>query len=185
MLGGSIWAIHFMGLLALRISLPINYKPGITILLLAIAIVAAAAGMQIVRSGRSAGWRFILAGTVLGLGVAAMHYVSLAALLFPGTVGYRPGLWTLSVLIAIEAAIVALWLSMTFQARSQRVVAALVLAAAICGMHYTGMRSTEFLVDIRVGTPLGVAAGPLAARRKATSSADHAQRETSRPSWSA
>jgi NO-binding membrane sensor protein with MHYT domain len=161
-LGGSIWAMHFMGLLALEISLPINYDPGATILSLIIAIAAAATGLQLVRSGALSVWRFILAGTVVGFGVAAMHYVGMAALLFPGTAAYRPGLWTLSVLIAIAAAIVALWLSMTLQATWQRAVAALVMAAAICGMHYTGMQSTEFLVDVRVGTPAGIAAGPLA-----------------------
>jgi NO-binding membrane sensor protein with MHYT domain len=161
-LGGSIWAMHFMGLLALEISLPINYDPGATILSLIIAIAAAAAGLQIVRSGALSVWRFILTGTVVGFGVAAMHYVGMAALLFPGTTAYRPGLWALSVFIAIAAAIVALWLSMTLQATWQRAVAALVMAMAICGMHYTGMQSTEFLVDMRVSRPAGIAAGPLA-----------------------
>ena len=161
-LGGTIWATHFMGLLALEISLPINYDLGTTVLSLIIAIAAAAVGLQIARSGALSVWRFILAGTVVGFGIAAMHYVGMAALLFPGTVAYRPGLWTLSVLIAIAAAIVALWLSMTLQATWQRAVAALVMATAICGMHYTGMQSTEFLVDMQVSTPAGIAAGPLA-----------------------
>jgi diguanylate cyclase (GGDEF)-like protein len=161
-LGGSIWSMHFISMLALEIDLPITYAPGTTLVSLLIAISVVGWGLQIVRS--SASWaRICCAGIVVGLGVAAMHYVGMAALLFPGTLAYSPTIWSLSLLIGISAATVALWLSLTLQAVWQRAVAALVMGMAICGMHYTGMASTRFEVDPFAEVAGGVASGPLAA----------------------
>ena len=145
-LGGSVWSMHFIGMLAVKIELPVTYAPGMALLSLLIAVGAVACGLQILRAGPS--WvRTGAAGIVVGLGVAAMHYVGMAGLRFPGELGYTPGLFSLSVLVGIAAAIVALRLSMTVRGAMARVIAALVMGAAICGMHYTGMAATAFLLD--------------------------------------
>jgi diguanylate cyclase len=160
-LGGSIWSMHFIAMLALRTGLPLTYAPGLTLLSLLVAIGAVGLGMQIIRLGTS--WiRIGYAGTIVGLGVAAMHYVGMAGLRFPGSLAYTPGLWSLSLLVGIAAAIVSLWLSLTLQKRWQRAVAALVMGGAICGMHYTGMASTVFQVDPLAQVQAGLPRGPLA-----------------------
>ena len=118
--------------------------------------------MQITRA--EASWlRVGVAGITVGLGVAAMHYVGMAGVIFPGRLAYTPSLWSLSVLIAIAAATVALWLSLTLEERWQRAVAALVMGIAICGMHYTGMASTVFLVDPLAQVTPARSTGPLVA----------------------
>ncbi len=160
-LGGSIWSMHFMAMLALKISLPLTYAPGPTLLSLLIAIGVVGCGLQIVRAKASA-IRICLAGIVVGLGVAAMHYVGMAGLRFPGSLAYTPGLWSLSLLIGIAAATVALWLSSTLRERWQRGAAALVMGTAICGMHYSGMAAAVFQVDPLARVVPGLPSGPMA-----------------------
>jgi diguanylate cyclase (GGDEF)-like protein len=161
-LGGSIWSMHFIAMLALEIGLPLTYAPEMTLLSLLIAVGVVGCGLQIVRAKASRS-RICFAGVVVGLGVAAMHYVGMAALRFPGSLAYTPSLWSLSLLIGIAAAIVALWLSLTLRETWQRAVAALVMGAAICGMHYTGMAATVFQGDSLATVPPGLPSGPLAA----------------------
>ena len=161
-LGGSIWSMHFVAMLALRIEVPLSYAPGTTVLSLLLAIGAVGCGLQIIQVGTS--WmRIACAGTTVGLGVAAMHYVGMAGLRFPGTLAYTPTLWSLSLLVGIAAATISLWLSLTLHETWQRVVAALVMGGAICGMHYTGMAATVFQVDPLTQAMPGQPSGPLAA----------------------
>ncbi len=161
-LGGSIWSMHFLAMLALSIEVPLRYEPGATLFSLLIAIGVVGWGLQIARAGTS--WKRVgFAGIAIGLGVAAMHYVGMAGIQFPGTLAYKPTLWSLSVLLGIGAAIVALWLSLTLQRPWQRAVAALVMGGAICGMHYTGMAAAVFQVDPLAQVTPGLPSGPLAA----------------------
>jgi HD-GYP domain-containing protein (c-di-GMP phosphodiesterase class II) len=161
-LGGSEWATHFMCLLALTINLPIQFDPGLTVLSLLLAVAMVAAGLQIARAGRLSRRRIAVAGAVFGLGLGAMHYVGMAALLFPGYLGYHLAPWGLSFLIAIPAGIAALWLAMKSNSPSQRLVAALIIAGAICSVHFVGMSATAFIAGVQVIGKAGVAAGPLA-----------------------
>ena len=144
--GSSVWSMHFIGILALQESFTISYAPGATFVSLLIAITAVAVGLEIVRGG-TAWYRIGGAGVAVGLGVAAMHYVGMAALRFPGSLAYTPELWGLSLLVAIGAATCALWLALTLGKAWQRGLAALVMGCAICGMHYVGMAAAVFRID--------------------------------------
>jgi NO-binding membrane sensor protein with MHYT domain len=161
-LGGTIWSMHFIGMLALDIEFPVTYAPGMTLLSLLIAIGAISLGLQIIRA--KASWvRICHAGTTVGLGVGAMHYIGMAGVRFSGSLAYTPSLWSLSLLVGIAAATAALWLSLTVQEKWQRVISALIMGGAICGMHYTGMAATVFHVDPLAQVTLGLPSGPLAA----------------------
>src|SRR5476651_2062216 len=124
-LGGSIWSMHFIAMLALQIEFPVTYAPGMTLLSLFIAIVAVTSGLQILRTKMT--WpRICGAGIMVGVGVAAMHYVGMGALRFSGSLAYTPTAWSLSVLVGIAAATVALWLSLTLKKKRQRAGAAII-----------------------------------------------------------
>lgn len=144
-LGGGIWAMHFLGMLAFQLEAPFAFHAGLTILSLAVPILVVAVGLWLVGGGGSV--RLLLAGGVVGMGVVVMHYTGMSALMLPGTIGYKPGLFGLSVLIALVAATVALWLALTPQRFSLRVAAALIMGIAICGMHYTGMGALVVTLD--------------------------------------
>ncbi len=163
-LGGSIWSMHLVAMLAMQIEVPLSYDFVGTAASLLLAIGSVAVGLSIARRGRLSPGRLLAAGTVIGMGVAVMHYMGMAALLFPGSIGYTPVLWALSVLIAIAASVVALMLALKLRPDWRyRTAAALIMGFAICGMHYTGMAATVFTPDPGRTASGGMPAGLIAA----------------------
>ena len=140
-LGGGIWSMHFVDMLGAKIPLAHGYDPGLTAVSGLVAIAAVAVGLCVfdhkVTMLRIAG-----AGLLVGLGIVAMHYCGMSALRMPGATYYRPSLFVLSAIIAIAAATAALWLALNLRSSVQRGAAALMMAVAVCGMHYVGMAAT-------------------------------------------
>lgn len=143
-MGGGIWSMHFVGMLALKTGMPIAYDPWLTVLSFIIAVGVTGAGFAWV--GRVAAGRYsvLLAGPLTGLGIALMHYTGMAAMRMSGRVVYDPVLVVASVVIAILAATVALWLAFRHNSVIEKVTAAAVMGLAVAGMHYTGMAAATF-----------------------------------------
>ncbi len=144
--GGAIWAMHFMGMAAYHVAgVDISYDILLTALSFVIAVGVSGLGLIIVgRDPRSVS-RLTLGGFVAGLGVAAMHYTGMAAMRMGATVTYDPTLVGVSVVIAVFAALAALWILFRVQSKIHIFVASLVMALAVCGMHYTGMAATRMV----------------------------------------
>jgi NO-binding membrane sensor protein with MHYT domain len=110
-LGGGIWSMHFIGMLALILPVPVTYDLPLTALSFLIPIVFAAVGYYIVY-WRSESWpRLLLGGAVIGAAIATMHYIGMAALRMPAIASYELPWVAISVVIAIAASTVALWLA--------------------------------------------------------------------------
>lgn len=137
--GGAIWTMHFIGMLAYQMPVDIAYAPGLTFLSLFIPVVAVGLGIATVVVGEMTWPRLLGAGLFTGLGVASMHYVGMAAMIMPGEMSYDAGLVAVSLAIAIAAATTALWLAVNLHGTGQILLSAVVMAVAVCGMHYTGM----------------------------------------------
>jgi NO-binding membrane sensor protein with MHYT domain len=137
--GGAIWAMHFIAMLACNIGVPVHYNLVLTIGSAILAIAACSIGLGIVAANGSRLANLSLAGTLMGIGVAGMHYLGIAAMVSSVHVGFGPGLVTASVVIAIAASIAALWLAFNLRGTMQMAGSALVMGIAVCGMHYTGM----------------------------------------------
>src|SRR5262245_15703434 len=137
--GGAIWSMHFIGMNAADLGIPVAYDPVLTIASLVLAILAPALGLFIV--GRSdGGWLNLpLGGVLTGAGVALMHYTGMAAMIMPAKISYDPTLFWTANAIAVVAATVALWLAFNLRGTLQRFGSAFVMGVAVCGMHYTGM----------------------------------------------
>lgn len=146
-LGGGIWSMHFIAMLAFRADVPVSYDVFGTALSLVMAIGFVAAGVEIVRRVPRRLVGVPVAGALVGLGIAAMHYTGMAAMRIPGSVSYTPTLFLLSVLIAVAAATVALYLAFSLRSLWQRGLAAVIMAVAIGGMHFTGMAATVIRID--------------------------------------
>lgn len=150
-MGIGIWAMHFIGMLAMDLAMSMSYDVAITALSMAIAIGSSMFALWLV-SGEQLRLRRLLPGAfVMGTGIVAMHYTGMAALeVSPGIVWDKT--WVaLSVVIALAASLVALWL--TFRLRYEaaqvalmRLGAALTMGIAIAGMHYAGMKAAQFPV---------------------------------------
>ncbi|SMB97196.1 PAS domain S-box-containing protein [Deinococcus hopiensis KR-140] len=151
-MGFGIWAMHFIGMLAHRLPVPVGYDTGTVVLSAVVGTLGAALALWMVGVRPLTRTRLLCGGCLLGLGIVIMHYVGMAAMRLPGTITYQPVLVGFSVWIALVAATVALWLAHYFEnpdtllQRRLRLLASLVLGLAIVGMHYTAMAAAHFHV---------------------------------------
>lgn len=161
-LGGGIWSMHFVAMLAFSAPLAIRYDLGITLLSLFIAIAVSYAVMRVIGKERLRLWQTILAAVVAGCGIAAMHYTGMAAVESAARQHYDVGLFVLSIVIAIAASLAALLMAGYFRGKSGaranwlRLLASLIMGAAIASMHFTGMAALSLSVPL--GYPLHMAA---------------------------
>jgi len=149
-MGTGIWSMHFVAMLAMQLSLPVSYKVLPTLMSLLYAIIASNIALAIL-SLPASGLSLVAGSVCMGAAIAWMHYTGMAAMQIQATLHYSLGLVSLSVVIAIMASSVALWLSFQMQSDPfeeqfwQKFGSAIVMGLAISGMHYTGMAATKFL----------------------------------------
>jgi diguanylate cyclase (GGDEF)-like protein len=152
-MGTGIWSMHFIGMLAFQLPIPMSYDIPITLLSLAIAVIVSGFALYTLSQGSLSLRRMLGAGLLMGIGIASMHYSGMAAMDLQPPIRYDPALFAASVLIAIAASVVALWIA--FQLRTETILSAfrkkagsaLVMGAAIAGMHYTAMAAANFAPD--------------------------------------
>src|SRR6266568_1486499 len=109
-MGVGIWSMHYIGMLAFSLSVPILYDWPTVVLSLIAAVFASAVALFVV-SGKRMGWPRALVGSIfMGGGIATMHYTGMAAMRLPAMCLYDPRLVALSVVLAIAISLVALWL---------------------------------------------------------------------------
>ena len=143
-MGGGIWSMHFVGMLAFDIAMPVAYAIGLTILSFLIAVGATGAAFSWVSRPGARSGDVLVSGPMMGIGVAAMHYTGMAAMRIPGNLAYSLPVVAVSVLIAVTAATAALWLTFRQNEVWQKLLAACVMGLAVAGMHYTGMAAATF-----------------------------------------
>jgi len=159
-MGIGIWSMHFIGMLAFHLPIPLGYDPALTLLSLLIAIVSSIFALWLV-SRQTLPWQRLLGGALLlGAGIASMHYTGMAALRMQPGISYQPGLLLLSIGIAVLAAGAALWIAFRLKREKAMVVplragAAVVMGISIVGMHYTGMAAAQFPDDSICGAARG------------------------------
>ncbi len=146
-MGGSIWSMHFVAMLAFQLDIPVGYETLLTLVSLLAAVTVSSAALDIASRVKRPGLLAMLpAGSYLGVGVgvAVMHYTGMAAMDMKAALSYQPWLFSLSIVIAIAAGTVALWLAFTLDHWRQRLAAAAAMATAIAGMHYTAMAGANY-----------------------------------------
>jgi NO-binding membrane sensor protein with MHYT domain len=149
-MGCGIWSMHFIGMLAFSLPIPLQYDLGLTIASLVIAIAISGFALSVASSPELTLMQLLFAALIMGAGIAAMHYSGMAAIDLVPMITYEPLLLTASIVIAVGASFAALWLF--FQLREgnslrmqlARVGAAFAMGFAIAGMHYTGMAASRF-----------------------------------------
>jgi NO-binding membrane sensor protein with MHYT domain len=144
----GIWAMHFIAMLGYTIQgQQILYNVPLTIFSMLIAIAVVGIGLLIVGFGDGEPWRLIAGGVIVGLGVASMHYMGMAAMTMPDSMHYNAPLFALSVVIAIVAGTAALWAGTRVRSLTATIVASLIMGVAVSGMHYTGMAAMHVQAD--------------------------------------
>ena len=150
-MGGGIWSMHFVAMLAFVLPMPVSYDVGLTVLSLVLAILATSGSFYVISRPGVSRPRLVLSGVFMGFAIFAMHYTGMAAMRGPVELSYDPLWFALSVIIAIGAATAALWLAFGTTDPGQKLAAAIVMGLAISGMHYTGMRAAICTADATMG----------------------------------
>ncbi|REG48484.1 diguanylate cyclase/phosphodiesterase [Paraburkholderia sp. BL6669N2] len=149
-MGVGIWSMHFIGMLAFSLPIEIGYDFSTTAVSLFLAISVSLIALATASRGALSHRRLCVAGTIMGLGVAAMHFTGMHAMQMSPGIGYTIWKVALSVAVAIAASVAALWLAFTLRTSDaenlvvKRLGAAFVMAIAITGMHYLGMSAANF-----------------------------------------
>lgn len=145
-LGTAVWSMHYIGMLAFR--LPVQVRYDVPLVLISMVAAIAAAGIALIFISKEAlSSKELTAGSVaMGVGIASMHYIGMAAMQMTCICTYNFWLVALSVLIAVLVSAVGLKTlrSGTRLVGSGKAVAAIVLGVAISSMHYTGMAAAHF-----------------------------------------
>jgi PAS domain S-box-containing protein len=150
-MGIGIWSMHFVGMLAL--CLPVSTTYDVPIVLMSVLDAVIASGVALFWVSRSKQLSFsqlLLGSSFMGLAIASMHYLGMAALRVQATLQYNRVLVVLSVAVAISVSFVALWLAFKFREQTptlfnrSKLGSALIMGVAINGMHYTAMSAVRF-----------------------------------------
>ncbi|MCI3935521.1 MHYT domain-containing protein [Streptomyces sp. AN091965] len=143
-IGCGIWTMHFIAMLGFRVQqVSISYDTTLTVLSLVVAVLVVAIGVFTVGYRGTAPRVLLSAGVLTGVGVAAMHYLGMAAMRMRAAIDYDPVIVALSVLIAIVAATAALWAAVSIRGFRASLGASAIMGLAVTGMHYTGMAAVS------------------------------------------
>src|SRR5688572_30232374 len=78
-IGGSIWSMHFVAMLAVRLPVPVNYDFVKTIFSLYVAIIGTGLGLFIVSRRRLGALSVPMGGVLMGAAIGGMHYLGMSA----------------------------------------------------------------------------------------------------------
>jgi signal transduction histidine kinase/ActR/RegA family two-component response regulator len=151
LMGISVWTMHFVGMLAHQLGIPVRFDATLSVVSVAAAGFGAAMAFLIVSRRVVTAFHVATGGVAMGLAIASMHYLGMASMRIPATIRYEPTLFSASILIAIGASMVALGLARRpiLRGRIRHWVksgSALVMGFAIAGMHYVGMAAARYEV---------------------------------------
>src|SRR5579864_7905398 len=143
--GFGIWATHFVAMLAFTPGIPSGYNIALTILSLIAAVLLTGAGLTVsLMENRHGRW---IGGAIVAGGIAAMHYMGMAAFEIAGVVLWDPVLVTASIVLGAVIGAVALPVGLHGEGERWKIGGALLLTLAIVSHHFTAMGAVSIIPD--------------------------------------
>lgn len=156
-LGGGVWAMHFIGMLAFSLPCGIAYDPIVTLASMAPGVLASVFALWFVSFSKITSKLLLVAGVIMGAGIGLMHYSGMAAMRMDAIIYYSPPWFALSIVTAVSLAVISLYAKCGIRkwqphwaSWQQSIVAAPFMGGAMAGMHYVAMEAAFF---IPVSTP--------------------------------
>jgi PAS domain S-box-containing protein len=148
-MGTGIWSMHYIGMLAFILPIPVAYHWPTVLLSLFAAILASLVALSVVSRQKMGSFRALAGSVLMGAGIAGMHYIGMAAMRLAAICQFNSFLVVLSVVLAVLISLVALWITFHFRDEKtgigwEKLAGAVVMGAAIPVMHYTGMAAASF-----------------------------------------
>jgi len=159
-MGVGIWSMHYLGMLALKLPVPVYYCWPTVLLSMLLAIAASSVALNVVSREKLPLPRLLIGGLLMGAGIGAMHYTGMAAMRSTAMEQYNPWIVALSIVVAAGFSWLALWIA--FASRSighsetgKRVAASVVMGLGIAAMHYIAMVGVRFTMSSMPFSMLG------------------------------
>jgi PAS domain S-box-containing protein len=157
-MGTGIWSMHYIGMLAFILPIPVAYHWPTVLLSLIAAILASVVALGVVSRQKMGAFQGLAGSVLMGAGISSMHYIGMAAMRLPAVCQFNSFLVILSVVFAVLISLAALWITFRFRDETtgigpKKLAGAVVMGAAIPVMHYTGMAAASFT---RSGMPAGL-----------------------------
>ncbi|WP_439509506.1 MHYT domain-containing protein [Marinimicrobium koreense] len=154
-LGTGIWSMHFVGMSAFEMpmEMTMSFNAGLTVLSWLPALVASGLALHVITLPRVSAAAIAAASLIMGAGIFSMHYLGMYAMQMQPAIQYDPVWVSISAAIAVGASGAALMICRKIRdvpvqyAVWVKALAALVMGAAICGMHYSGMVAAIYPMD--------------------------------------
>ncbi len=148
-MGFGIWSMHYVGMLAFTLPVPILYDLPTVVLSLLAAVCASAVALFVVSRHVVTALEAAFGSIPMGAAILAMHYIGMSAMRVRAVCHYDATLLAASGVIAIGGSFVALWLTFRLRtpskgATSSKIASAVTMGLAIAAMHYTGMAAARF-----------------------------------------
>src|SRR3981189_2788997 len=148
-MGTGIWSMHYIGMLAFILPIPVAYHWPTVLLSLFAAILASVIALYVGSRQKMGAFRALAGSVLMGGGIASMHYIGMAAMRLSAVCHFNSFLVVLSVLFAVLISLVALWITFHFRDEKKGVdwgktAGAVLMGTAIPVMHYTGMAAASF-----------------------------------------
>src|ERR1700688_634001 len=148
-MGTGIWSMHYIGMLAFILPIPVAYHWPTVLLSLFAAVLASVIALYVVSRQKMGASRAVAGSVLMGAGISSMHYIGMAAMRLPALCQFNSFLVVLSVVFAVLISLAALWITFHFRDEKtgigrEKLAGAVVMGAAIPVMHYTGMAAASF-----------------------------------------
>lgn len=153
--GLGIWATHFIAMLGYDPGIVMGYHVQQTVVSLLVVLAGATAGLFIAtRAPHRLG--ALLAASVMGGGVTAMHYLGMAALEMPALIRWKADYVAASAVFAIVPLVWALPLALRGRSLAKGAAAAGLITAAVVLLHFTGMTAITLIPSRGDFSPLSM-----------------------------
>jgi PAS domain S-box-containing protein len=148
-MGTGIWSMHYIGMLAFILPIPVAYHWPTVLLSLFAAILASVIALYVGSRQKMGAFRALAGSVLMGGGIASMHYIGMAAMRLSAVCRFNSFLVVLSVVFAVLISLVALWITFHFRDEKKgidwgKTAGAVLMGTAIPVMHYTGMAAASF-----------------------------------------
>jgi diguanylate cyclase (GGDEF)-like protein len=148
-MGIGIWSMHYLGMLAVDLPVPVYYHWPTVLVSLLLAIAAAKVALAVVSAEVLSTRRLLLGGTLMATAIAGMHYIGMAAMRSTAMEHYTAWIVVLSIVLSILFSWLAVWIAFATRNNQKhairvRVAASCVMGIAISSMHYMAMAGVHF-----------------------------------------
>ena len=148
-MGGGIWSMHFIGMLAFSLPCGVAYEPFQTALSMIPGVLASGVALSVISRPNPSQTKLAFGALLMGAGIGAMHYWGMAAMRPDAQMRFDPWLVGVSVVVAVALAYTALGVRRWLRARGEgrglaTLSSACIMGCAVSVMHYTAMQASIF-----------------------------------------